>query len=84
MPAPNFGLVHYGLDSFNKRSLSGVVRTAQDIYSLGESGSGLVNSAKFVTGAAIGGSLFAAPTVLGVASALFGAKQIYDGVKGFF
>jgi hypothetical protein len=81
---PNYGLAHYGLATFNNRSLQAVANVAQDIYSLGSSGSGLINAGKFLSGAALGGALYTAPTVIGVASTLYGAKQIYDGIKGFF
>lgn len=80
----NHGLFHYGLDTFNNRSLRGVASVAQDIYQLSSSGTGVLNAGKFISGAALGGAILTAPTALAVASTLFGAKQIYDGVKGFF
>lgn len=83
-PSAPHGLFHYGLQTFSNRSLQGVASVAKDIYSLGSSGSGVLNAGKFLSGAALGGALFSAPTAIGVASTLFGAKQIYDGVKGFF
>lgn len=80
----NHGLFHYGLDTFNNRSLGGVASVAQDIYQLSSSGAGVLNAGKFLSGAALGGAILTAPTAFAVATTLFGAKQIYDGVKGFF
>lgn len=76
-PMSNFYL---GLNTFNYRSLGAAARLGSSVYNY----QGLVPAARFAAGVATGATLFSAPTVLGVATTLYGIKTVYDGLKEIF